>query len=286
MKNLTEAPDRRFPARLALMASFLLVLGCNQGEPKGQVIAIVNGDEITIAELNEEARARNVVGANEPAVRGALLQDLIDRKLLAQKAVQEKLDRSQQHLIASQRMKEVLLAQQLLASTGKSPSQLTSAELQAFIAANAGAFDQRKIFSVDQITFPRPSDLALIQRLEAAETLGAIERLLLEAALPRERLVKAWDSAVLPEAAIRRVREAKPGKPFLLPHGDLLIAGEVLSSAAKPVEAEQRLRLASERLTNQRKESSMRQMLGALRDGAQISYGTGFAPPSEQKPRE
>jgi EpsD family peptidyl-prolyl cis-trans isomerase len=282
---MIAASRRRYPARPAIAASFLLAVACDQGAPKGQVIAVVNGDEITIAELNEEARARNVAGANEPAVRGALLQDLIDRKLLAQKAVQEKLGRSQQHLIASHRMKEVLLAQQLLGSSERGLRPPTETELQAFIDANASAFTRRTILSVDQITFPRPSDPALVRRIEAAETLGAIEALLLQAALPPERLVKTWDSAILPGAVIGRLLASKPGKPFLLPHGNLLIAGEVLSSVAQPMEAEQRLRLANERLMAERKDRWMRQMLERLRAGAQISHQGGFAPPSEPAPR-
>jgi EpsD family peptidyl-prolyl cis-trans isomerase len=273
MKNLVVLSKR-----LSIVALLLLAVGCNQGPPKGQVIARVNGEEITIAELNEEARARSVVGANDPAVRGALLQDLIDRKLLAQEAVQEKLDRSPQHLIASQRMKEVLLAEQLLASVGNDLRPLSTAELQEFTAANPTAFDRRTLLSVDQITFARPSDPALIQRLEAAKALTEIEMILQEAALPQERSVKTWDSAVLPEASMKVLLGAQPGKPFLLPHGNLLIAGEVLSSLAQPIETEQRLRLASERLARERKDRSMRQMLEALRANAQIIHAERFAP--------
>jgi EpsD family peptidyl-prolyl cis-trans isomerase len=273
MKNLVVLSKR-----LSIVALLLLAVGCNQGPPKGQVIARVNGEEITIAELNEEARARSVVGANDPAVRGALLQDLIDRKLLAQEAVQEKLDRSPQHLIASQRMKEVLLAEQLLASVGNDLRPLSTAELQEFTAANPTAFDRRTLLSVDQITFPRPSDPALIQRLKAAKALTEIEMILQEAALPQERSVKTWDSAVLPEASMKLLLGAQPGKPFLLPHGNSLIMGEVLSSLTQPIEAEQRLRLASERLARERKDRSMRQMLEALRANAQIIHAERFAP--------
>jgi EpsD family peptidyl-prolyl cis-trans isomerase len=273
------------PARLAILFSILVTASCNQGSPKGQVIAVVNGDEITIAELNEEARARNIVGANDPSVRGALLRDLIDRKLLVQKALKEGLDRNRQHLIAVERMKEVLLAQRLLASVGQGLDAPSQAELQRFIAANPAAFDRRTILSVDQITFPRPSDPALIRRLEAAETLAAIDALLLEAALPRERLVKTWDSAVLPEAVIARLLGLKPGKPFLLPHGNLLIAGEVLSSTAQPMENGQRLRLATERLLAERRNRLMQQTLESVRTDAQISYQSGFSPPPEQLPK-
>jgi EpsD family peptidyl-prolyl cis-trans isomerase len=280
-----EAPDpptRPCPsARLAAFAMLLLAAGCNPAAPKGQVIAVVNGQEITLAELNEEARARSIVGANEPAVRGALLQDLIDRKLLAQQAIEGKLDRTQQHLIARQRMEEVLLAQQLLAAVGNGSRPATGAELQQLIAASPLAFERRTILSVDQISFPRPSDPALIAKLQTAATLAQIDALLMEAALPRERLVKTWDSAVIPEATIGRLIALKPGKPFLLPHGNLLIAGEVLSATPQPLDAAQRLRLANEKLLEERRNGSMRQMLDRFRAEARVRYQSGFGPPPE-----
>jgi EpsD family peptidyl-prolyl cis-trans isomerase len=283
MKSFVEAAKRKLPTRAVILASFLLAISCNQGEPKGQVVAVVNEDEITIAELNEEARARGFIGANQPAVQQALLQDLIDRKLLAQQAIRAKVDRSQQHLIASQRMKDIMLAQQLLASVGDVGSH-TQAEIQKLITDKANALNRRTILLVDQVTFSHPSDTALVQRLEAAENLTAIEMLLQERAVPRERLVKAWDSAAIPEATINRLLEAKPRKPFLIPYGDLLIAGIVLSSVAQPMELEQRLRLASERLASEQKDRSMRQMLELLRADAQIRHADGFAPTSTQTP--
>jgi EpsD family peptidyl-prolyl cis-trans isomerase len=276
-----EAVMRKWPSCLTMLAAVLLTAGCNESPPDGQVIAVVNGAEITIAELNEEARARNIYGASEPAVRAALLQDLIDRKLLVQEAIQAKLDRSPQYLIARERMKDVLLAQQLLASVGTGADAISKAELEKFIAANPSAFSGRTVLVVDQITFPRPSDKALIQKIEAAESLGAIEGLLIGATLPKERLVKTWDSAVLPEGLIGPLLRSEPGKPFVLPHGDTLIAGQVLSSTAQPIDPAQRLRLAHDRLTSERRDMQMRQKLASFRDEAEISYQAGFAPASQ-----
>jgi EpsD family peptidyl-prolyl cis-trans isomerase len=276
--HLSQLPAARL-LHPAIIACFLLGASCDQAAPRGQVVAVVNGEEITTAALNEEARARNILDAAQPAVRAALLQDLVDRKLLAQKAIEQKLDRSPRHLVAVERMKEVLLAQDLLGWAGMSGRPPTEAELLRYIAANPMAFERRTILSIEQITFPRFSDPELLRKLETTATLGEIDALLTQAGVPRERLVKTWDSAIIPEAAIRSVTASPRGKPFLLPHGNLMIAGELLSAAAaQPMDQQQRMRLANEKLLEERKTNSMRKMLGSSRAAAKIDYQSGFAP--------
>jgi EpsD family peptidyl-prolyl cis-trans isomerase len=276
--HLSQLPAARL-LHPAVIACFLLGASCEQGAPRGQVVAVVNGEEITTAALNEEARARNVLDAAQPPVRAALLQDLVDRKLLAQKAIEQKLDRSPRHLVAVERMKEALLAQDLLGWAGISGSAPTEAELLRYIAANPMAFERRTILSIEQITFPRFSDPELLRKLETAATLVAIDALLTQAGVPRERLVKTWDSAIIPEAAIRSVTASPQGKPFLLPHGNLMIAGELLSAAPQPMDQQQRMRLASEKLLEERRTNSMRKMLDSYRAAAKMDYQSGFAPP-------
>lgn len=280
MKLPSGASESRHQTLLAPLASLLLVIGCNPGPPKGQVIAVVNGAEITIAELNEEFRARNIAGANNPIARSVLLQDMIDRKLLVQTAIRRKLDRSRQYLIASQRLKEVLLAEQFLSSIDVTSLAPPSTETQAYPISGA-TMNQRRIFTVDQITFPRFTSSDILERLQKANTISEIEGILSKAALPSQRLVKSWDSAVLPPNLIERLLETKPGRPFLLPYGDVLIAGQVLSSVDQPMEAKQRLRLANDLMTGERRAAMLRRLLKSSRADSRISYQPGFVPPAK-----
>ena len=85
----------------------VLAAGCSKAEPDGQVIAIANGEEITLGELNEEARARGLPIVNNRVLRESVIRDLIDRKLLVQEALRKKLDRTPQHLLAIRRLNEM-----------------------------------------------------------------------------------------------------------------------------------------------------------------------------------
>ena len=61
--------------------------------PKGQVVATVNGEEITVTELNRElAGAAPANPAERKAAEQAALESIITRKLVAQASKDQNLD--------------------------------------------------------------------------------------------------------------------------------------------------------------------------------------------------
>lgn len=83
----------------ALLAGTSLLAACDQ-EPTGQVAAVVNGEEITLQEINAELAGLNVPqGVDEKRVRQAALQRIVDRRLLAQAAKEEGVDQSPEFLV-------------------------------------------------------------------------------------------------------------------------------------------------------------------------------------------
>ena len=161
----------------------VLTAGCNKAAPQGQVIAVANGQEITLAELNEEARARGLPIGSDRAIRDTLIQDLVDRKLLAQVAL-KKLERRPEHLIAERRLNEILLAQELIAAA-QSEAADPSQEVKAFIAAHPRSFGTRVLIKVERIGFPRLSDANLNRALASTRGLDDIDRVLAKANIAR-----------------------------------------------------------------------------------------------------
>src|SRR4051812_49548010 len=93
----------------ALMASALVVTGCGK-KATGQTVAVVNGEEISQGELNAELQAANVpASADRKQVTAQLLQRIIDRKLLAQAAVKDGIDKTPEYISRQRRMNEELL---------------------------------------------------------------------------------------------------------------------------------------------------------------------------------
>lgn len=277
--TISDQPThRRYLSVASIGALALLTISCSNAEPKGQVIATVNGVEITVAELNEEARARGLAIANDKALRESLIKDLVDRKLLVQKAIEQKLDRSPEHLLATHRMNEVMLAQQLVAASSQQPGSSLNDKANELIKSNPAAFQDRALIWVDQITLAPVKDPSLRQAIGAAESIEALEKLLAKSGMKWRRSVEAWDTASMSRDVNARLLSSGPEKMFLFPSADRLVAGKVVSVERKPVPERDRLPIARDMVLRQQSDAAFQNLLRSARDGASIKYQAEFAP--------
>jgi EpsD family peptidyl-prolyl cis-trans isomerase len=117
----------------AVLPAALMLSGCNQvkklvgGKPKGQVVATVNGEEITTTELGAEL---GNFSSKDPKVMKAAqqqaLQQIIMRDLIAQKAKEAKIDKSPEYAVQARRGEETLLGQiyeRKLAASAAAPAR-------------------------------------------------------------------------------------------------------------------------------------------------------------------
>lgn len=264
-------------AVVGMASTFLLIAGCHQGQPAGQVIASVNGEEITIPEMNTEARARGLTIGDNPQLRDRLLHDLIDRKLLVQLARQQRLDRTPEHLLSERRATEILLTQELLAARNRDQVP-TPQELAAIIRSNPRAFDGRVGVEVDQILVSAPLSPGLRDQLNGAKSLDGVGSLLAASRMPFSRGLEIWDSAVLPAGTTDQLVAAQNQGVVLLPVPEGTIAAHVLSVIARPTPASQREQVARELLQSQRAQTLTKTLLEQARASATIRYQPDFGP--------
>ena len=253
----------------------LTLASCQQPSAEGQVVAVVNGEEITFPELAQEARARGLVIGNDQAARNRLLDEIIDRKLLVQAAVERKLDRSPTHLLAARRANELLLAQALSAPDGRAdePSPRQVAE---FIRSNPWAFERRTLISVDRISFAEQRNAELNAALGASSSLDEVARLLAGAGITAERKTELWDSAQLP-AGLADVLVANRGRrPSLLRTPGTLVAAQVTGLTPQPVSEAQSSDAARQWLRSQRQNARLARLVTDARADAQIELQEGF----------
>jgi peptidyl-prolyl cis-trans isomerase C len=254
----------------------LATTSCNKPEPKGQVIAVVNGEELTVSELNEEARARGISIGNDAAARARLVRDLVDRKLLAQQARRDGVDRNPDYLVTSRRLNELLLAQKLV-DLRRGPADPTDAEIQAFIKAHPHAFDQRVAVRAGQITVPTKLPAKVQADLSTAANLDQAQQLINAAGISGVRSEQVWDTANLPEATTARLLPAG-GELLLLPAGEGMAIVQVLSLTPQPTPPDQRVSTAREWLRQHRTNEALEELLDAAKSKAQVKYQRRFEP--------
>ena len=100
-----------FAAGCAL--AILALSGCKR-EATGQVAAVVNGDEITLQEINAEIGNTELPkGIDRKVVQQAALQRIIDRRLIASAAREDGIDKDPQYIARQRRVDELLLIEML-----------------------------------------------------------------------------------------------------------------------------------------------------------------------------
>jgi EpsD family peptidyl-prolyl cis-trans isomerase len=265
-------------------ALLLLVGGCEK-KVGGQVVAVVNGEEVTQQEVNAELQAANIPAtADKKAVMAQVVQQIVDRKLLVQKAKAEGLDKSPNYLEQLRRGEDALIINLLTTKAAKGVALPDTAAVDKFIAENPTLFSERKRYTLDQISFPQPTDQTVLRQLEPAHSLEAGAATLSAAGIQFTRGKADLDSAMLPPPVAAKIAALPAGEPFVTPDKGRIVASVITSTTPSPTPEAQARPAALELLRRQSLGTAMQKQLDAARAAAKITYQPGFTPPKTPAP--
>lgn len=269
----------QWTARLALLSAVFLSLHACNGEPTGQVLAIVNGEEITQAELNAEiAELPSTISGDKEEIRRQVLQQIIDRRLMAQVAKEEGFDRDPEFLTKERRLRESLLVQlygQKQAETVRVPD---GAVVKKYLAENPGKFSERANYLVDQIIFGMPSDPQVLAALEADKSLADVEQTLKRLDIEYARGDNSLDTANVPTPVLEQILALPPGEPFVIPSQGRITVSVITGRQPVPTSEQEAAPLAAQEMRTQSLNKLLQTRLDEARAKADISYQDGLAP--------
>lgn len=271
--------------RAATAAAMIVVAvtaaGCEKKAPKGQVVATVNGQDITRRDVMAELQAARVpANVDVKAVQPLATQQIVDRSLLVAEAKKEGLDKTPDYLAMQRRATDQLLAEQLVAKWAKQLREPSDADVRAYIADNPHMFGERKVLAVDQV---RASQAGLdLKQFEPAKTMDQVIAILNAQHQRFDRGRSTIDTVRLTKAAAKQIADLPPGMPFINGDGSNVIFSVVSGSSDQPLPDAAQPNVAKAAM----REIAMRKTVGdqikSLKTGAKIEYQPGFAPP---KPR-
>lgn len=266
-------------ARLALAAAMFMGLQACNAEPTGQVVAVVNGEEITQGELNAEISELQVPpGGDKDAIRRQILQQIIDRRLMAQVAKEEGFDRDPKFLTRERRLKEELLVQmygQKAAETVRVPDAPT---VKKYLANNPGKFTERAAYLVDQIVFDFPGDQKVLKALEADKTLADVEKTLTRFKINYTRGSNSLDSANVPSAVLKQILALPAGEPFVIPAQGRMTVSVITGREPVPTSEQEAAPMAAQEMRQESLTKVLQTRLDEARIKADISYQDGLGP--------
>lgn len=282
MKRLPIDRPRGARGLLVLALGGALVLGGCEAKPTGQVAAVLDGEEITMTELNTElANARVPENADKKLVQRQVLQRILERKMLANAARKDAIDQTPEYIVRRQQLEEALLVQLLSQKLARGVKVPSNAEAEKFMAANPNMFGGREIYAVDQIRFATPARDDYLKELAAAKTMPQVVSALERLNIKFERGNVAVDSAQVPAQVLAQIRDVPAGEPFVLPMGNLVAVSLITGTRPAPVPAEQGRPVAANAVRNAALTTAMQDRLKAEKAAAKIEYQPGFSPPPE-----
>lgn len=266
-------------SRLALAGAALLSLQACNSEPTGQVLAVVNGEEVTQAELNAEIAGLSLPpDGDKQEIRRQVLQQLIERRLVAQIAKEEGFDKNPDFLSRERKLREELLVQLYSQKIAETVAVPDGAALKKYLAENPGKFTERAIYAVDQIAFDFPSDARVLKALEPAKSLDEVERTLTGFKVKYTRGANSMDSLSVPAAAMKQILSLPPGEPFVVPSQGRVTVSVITGKRPVPTTEQEVAPLAAQELRTNSLAKVLQSRLDDARAKADIKYQTGMAP--------
>lgn len=276
---------------VAAISVSLALSGCDQvkklvggGKPTGQVVATVNGEEITSLQLRAELGS---FASRDPAVMKAAqqqaLQRIILRKLLAEEARELKLDKGTDYTLQVERGEETLLAQLYQRKLAGQTTQPTRAEAEAFVNARPEMFVNRRVLFVDQV-IAAPNKVTP-EKLRPLKTLQEVKVLLAQEGIQYQENAVVLDTLTGNPALVRAVNNLPPGEVFVIPQGGAMLFNQVSASRPAPFIGDMATAYATNALRGQKAQDYVTKKVSDMRKAAEpkIVYNPAYKPPPPKK---
>lgn len=223
-------------ACVALVACHIPGLPGGDKAPSGQVVATVDGEEITLSELRAELAGAAAPPSPQAAklMEEAALRQIIIRHIMAKAAHEQELDKTPAFAIEKARANQGLLTQALqrqIASTSPAPSR---ADAEAYVAAHPGMFAERKLLTVDQIRMARPKTEEELKAFLPLKSLPEFETLLNQKGIQFQRTASIIDTGSTDPNMVAQLEKLPPGEVFMVPANGMVLANQIRDSKLAP----------------------------------------------------
>jgi peptidyl-prolyl cis-trans isomerase C len=255
--------------------------------PTGQVVATVDGQEVTVTNLESELAGHAFTDPiARKAAEQAALRAIISRTILADAARGQGLDKTPEFAIERQRVIDSLLVQSLAAKIAVAVPPPAREEAESFMAAHPDGFAQRKIYTVDQIRTAQAADPALLAALKPLTTLEDVEALLTQRHIEFHRVTTDLDALALDPTTSDSIAKLPPNDVFVIPTNGSVLISQIKQTRVQPFMGEPATRFALNQIQRQRsREATLRELEAIVAKGAKsVRYNQQFAPPLAASP--
>jgi EpsD family peptidyl-prolyl cis-trans isomerase len=280
-------PRQPRAATLALAAlAVVLASGCGQkkdvapADGATEVVAKVNGDELSAAQLAIALQKQRGVrpDAGDAAAR-AVLDQLIDEQIVAQKAVAAKLDHDPVVVQQLEAARRDILARRFLESAAETAGKPGDEAVQKFYDGHPALFAQRKLYTLQRLDIQAPDErrAEVDAHVQSLKTPAELADWLKAQKLPFTTKQEQAAAEQLPPVLLDKLAAMKEGGSTVLPSQSGVTALTLISSASAPKSLADARPAIQQHLAGQGRRELLLNMQKTIRDGAKVEYLGPFA---------
>lgn len=268
---------------VAALGVVLVVAGCGgEGETKAtQVVAQVNGDEISVHQVNHVLqRTPGVTIERAAEARKAILERLIEQQVLVQAASDAKLDRNPEVLQRLEAARREILARAWLERVAAGVPRPDAKAVSEYFRSQPQLFQERKVYKFDEIVLSRrPANWSEIEKslLDVKSVEEAAAALLghgIDAPVAGNSTRAAEQ---IPLAILPRLEGVKEGDVIIYPQAAGVVIAEVRSIRVEPVDEKRATPVIEQFLVNRTRNELVKAEVKRLRQTAEVVYVGEFA---------
>ncbi len=271
----------RIAALAVTAAATLMLVACGaKKEGATQVAAKVNGDEITISQIQFALRQqRNLRPEQSEAAQHQLLERLIDQQIAVQNAEKLKLDRDPQTVQMLEASRRDILAHAYLESVAAKVAKPSDDEIRKYYDAHPALFAQRKVFTLQRVEISATPDKRadIAAHAESAKTGTEFTDWLKSQDIKFNTSPLTQGAEALPLQIVDQVSNLKDGQSLLLPPQFGMSVLTLVSAQAAPKSFEEARTPIEVFLSTDARRTAVTTATKSLRDGAKIEYRGQFA---------
>jgi EpsD family peptidyl-prolyl cis-trans isomerase len=271
-----------------LIALVVALSSCGKADVKktsGQIVAKVNGGEISVHQINSAmARSNDIPPDEAKQVAAQTLERIIDQELLVQKAFKDKLDRDPQVMQSIEDAKRQILARAYIERAVVASSTESPEEIRKFYQENPALFERRRIYHVHELAVVAPREKldALKAATAAAKSLQDVAGWLKSQKLAFQVAISNRPAELIPLNMLPQLLEMREGQIAVIPTSRGASVVQLLQAQEAPL-SEQQATAIIERYLQSRKLLAVTQAeVRKLREQARIEYVGEFGAPQAQ----
>ncbi|QDC44674.1 EpsD family peptidyl-prolyl cis-trans isomerase [Methylophilus medardicus] len=269
---------------LIVPALMLVMAGCSKHDDAAkagsQVVAKVNGSEITVHQLNF---ALSKVGKlDQTQVKAAsekVLQQMVDMELLKQKSIEEKLDRDPNVLQVLEATKQQVLAQAYMQKVAAKQAAPGPEEIKKFYDTHPELFSERNVYVIQEFAVKDGNQHAseIEAGINTAKSADEVAKWLKDNNYVFSANASRKAAEQLPLELLKKLNTLKAGDTLVVKSPQALVLLFLAKVDRQPVDQEKAKPVIQQFLVNAGQQTVIKNEVSSLRKAAKVEFYGDFA---------